>query len=58
MLPFVVGDLDAGPDGLLAFMTDGGVRDASGQWTVAVKELVGSGDKRLSGPWVLEFSAP
>ena len=58
VLPFVVGDRDAGPDGLLAFMTDGGVRAASGQWTVVVQELVGSGDKRLSGPWVLEFSAP
>jgi hypothetical protein len=59
VLPFVVGDLDAGPDGMLAFMTDGGVPNASGKWTVTIKELIsGSSDERLSGPWVLEFSAP
>jgi len=59
VLPFVMGDLDAGPDGMLAFMTDGGVPDASGAWTVTIKELIsGSSDERLSGPWVLEFSAP
>jgi hypothetical protein len=59
VLPFVIGDLDAGPDGMLAFMTDGGVPDASGEWTVTIKELIsGSSDERLSGPWVLEFSAP
>ena len=59
VLPFVVGDLDAGPDGLLAFMTDGGVSNASGEWTVTIKELInGNGDERLPGPWVLEFSAP
>ncbi len=40
VLPFVVGDLDAGPDGMLAFMTDGGVPNASGEWTVTVKELI------------------
>jgi hypothetical protein len=59
VLPFVVGDLDAGPDGLLAFMTDGGVSNASGEWTVTIKELInGNGDERLPGPWVLRFSAP
>jgi hypothetical protein len=59
VLPFVMGDLDAGPDGMLAFMTDGGVPDASGEWTVTIKELIsGSSDERLAGPWVLEFSAP
>ncbi len=59
VLPFVVGDLDAGPDGMLAFMTDGGVANASGEWTVTIKELIsGSSEERLTGPWVLEFSAP
>ncbi len=59
VLPLHFGDLDAGPDGMMAFMTDGGVPDASGKWTVTVKELIGlSGDERLAGPWVLEFSAP
>lgn len=59
VLRFVVGDLDAGPDGMIAFMTEGGVDDASGEWTVTVDELVGGqGDARLPGPWVLRFSAP
>jgi hypothetical protein len=40
-------------------MTDGGVPNASGEWTVTIKELSnGSGDQRLAGPWVLTFSAP
>jgi hypothetical protein len=59
VLPLVFGDLDAGPDGLVAFMTDGGVANASGEWTVTITELInGSGDERLPGPWVLQFSAP
>ena len=59
VLPFVVGDLDAGPDGMLAFMTDGGVSNASGEWTVTIKELIGNGDQApLPGPWVLKFTAP
>jgi hypothetical protein len=59
VLPFVVGDLDAGPDGMLAFMTDGGVANASGEWTVRIRELInGNGDERLTGPWVLKFDAP
>ncbi len=59
VLRFVFGDLQAGPDGTIAYMTDGGVDDASGEWTVTVNELVGGeGDARLPGPWVLQFSAP
>jgi hypothetical protein len=59
VLPFVVGDLAAGSDGMLAFMTDGGVPNASGEWTVMIKELInGSGDERLPGPWILTFTAP
>ena len=47
------------PDGMIAYMTGGGVDDASGAWTVTVDELIGSeGDARLTGPWVLEFEAP
>ncbi len=45
------------PDGTIALMTDGGVDDASGEWTVTVDKLVG-GDVRLAGPWVLRFNAP
>ncbi len=59
VLRFVSGDLQAGPDGMIAYMTDGGVDDASGEWTVTVDELIGGqGDARLAGPWVLQFSAP
>ena len=54
-LGFVVASL--GSDGTIALMTDGGVGDASGEWTVTVDELVG-GDVRLAGPWVLRFDAP
>ena len=44
---------------MIAYMTDGGVDDASGAWTVTIDELVGgNGDGRLQGPWVLEFEAP
>lgn len=45
------------PDGTVVVMTDGGVADVSGEWTVTVDELVGGGD-RLTGPWILQFSAP
>ena len=59
VLRFVSGDLQAGPDGMIAYMTDGGVDDASGEWTVTINELIGGqGDARLPGPWVLRFSAP
>jgi hypothetical protein len=58
VLPLNFGDLDAGPDGMMAFMTDGGVSNASGEWTVTIKEIRNGGDGRLAGPWVLEFSAP
>lgn len=57
VLRFVLGDLAPEPDGTIAFMTDGGVGDASGEWTVTIDELVG-GDARLPGPWILRFSAP
>ena len=58
VLPLVFGDLAAGPDGLVAFMTDGGVPEASGEWIVTIKELVGNGEERLTGPWVVRFTAP
>lgn len=57
VLRFVFGGLAPDPDGTIAFMTDGGVGDASGEWIVTVDELVG-GDARLPGPWVLRFNAP
>jgi hypothetical protein len=44
------------PDGTIVLMTDGGVDNASGDWTVTINELVG-GDVRLPGPWVLRFDA-
>ena len=58
VLPLVFGDLAAGPDGLVAFMTDGGVSNASGEWTVTIRELAGNSEERLQGPWIVRFSAP
>jgi hypothetical protein len=58
VLPLVFGDMAAGPDGLVAFMTDGGVANASGDWTVTIKELAGNSEERLQGPWVVHFTAP
>jgi hypothetical protein len=55
VLRFVVGEVDS--DGTIAVLTDGGVEDATGEWTVTVDELVG-GNARLAGPWVLRFSIP
>ena len=46
-------------DGSLVILTDGGVNDASGTWTITVDELVGNEtNTNLPGPWVLEFEAP
>jgi hypothetical protein len=55
VMRFVFGSLE--PDGHLTFLTDGGVDDASGAWTVTIHELAGA-DTTLVGPWVLEFAAP
>ena len=44
-------------DGSFVLMTGGGVRDASGEWTITITEL-DRGDTRLVGPWVLRFDAP
>ena len=58
VLPLVFGNLQAAPDGTIAFMTDGGVANTRGEWTVTIKELVGNGEERLAGPWVVRFTAP
>ena len=59
VLPLVFGDLAAGPDAMLAFMTDGGVANASGEWTVTIKELISNGDEApIAGPWAVTFTAP
>ena len=57
VLPLVFGNIQPGPDGTIAFMTDGGVSNATGDWTVTIKELVGNGEERLIGPWVVRFAA-
>ena len=44
-------------DGTVALMTEGGVGQGPGGWTITFDELVG-GDERLAGPWVLEFEGP
>jgi hypothetical protein len=38
-------------------MTDGGLGDASGSWTVVITELEG-GDQRIAGPWAITFTVP
>jgi hypothetical protein len=52
---FVVGAME--PGGRTTLMTDGGLGDASGPWTVVVDELVG-GDQRIAGPWTITFTVP
>ncbi len=39
-------------DGSVVMMTDGGLPEGSGDWTVTIDELVG-GSQRLAGPWIL-----
>jgi hypothetical protein len=53
---FVVGSME--PGGRTTLMTDGGLGDASGSWTVVVSELVGGGDERIAGPWTITFTVP
>jgi hypothetical protein len=53
---FVVGSFE--PGGRTTLLTDGGLGDASGSWTVVVTELVGGGDERIAGPWTITFTVP
>ena len=55
VLSVVTGSLE--DDGSFVLMTDGGVSDASGEWTITITELE-RGETRLVGPWVLRFDAP
>jgi len=61
VLRFVTSSLgDGGP---IELLTDAGVDDASGEWTVQVDELVGlnvagTDEVRLAGPWILRFTLP
>jgi hypothetical protein len=52
-LRFVVAALE--PDGTIALLTDGGIDDASGEWTISVDD---DGSARPPGPWVLRFTVP
>ena len=54
VMRFVTADFES--DGTIALMTDGGMDNASGEWTVTIDELFGS--DRLQGPWVLMFNGP
>lgn len=60
VMKFVVGSIE--PDGTIALMTDGGVGDASGQWTVTFVSLAADDDsngaKPPTRPWVVEFDVP
>lgn len=53
--PFVASSVE--DDGSVVNLTDGGLPDGPGPWTVTIDELVG-GSMRLAGPWVLTFSQP
>jgi hypothetical protein len=44
-------------DGSVALVTDGGLGDELGAWTITFDDLVG-GAGNLSGPWVLSFDGP
>jgi hypothetical protein len=46
------------PDGTIVLMTNGGMGDSPGDWTVTVDALVGPGDSRLRCPWVLRVAGP
>lgn len=54
VLRIVAADLDA-PGGVIALVTDTGVEDPSGHWTVTLQQ---AGDPGPAGPWVLEFDVP
>lgn len=57
---FVVGSTE--PDGALALMTNGGVGEPSGHWTVTFSSLTTRDDANAPGspttPWVVEFDVP
>jgi hypothetical protein len=54
---FVVGAFE--PGGRTTLMTDGGLGNASGSWTVVVSELNGgTRDQRIAGPWTITFTVP
>jgi hypothetical protein len=60
VMKIVVGSIE--PDGTIALMTDGGVGDASGHWTVMFRSLSAFDDSNDSTPaivpWVMEFDVP
>jgi hypothetical protein len=60
VMKFVVGSFE--PDGTIALMTDGGVGDPSGHWTVTFTSLAPdddpNGPKPPITPWIVEFDVP
>jgi hypothetical protein len=58
VLPFVVASFE--PNGTIALMTDGGVDDASGAWTVTFRAARSKDDASVqpAGPWVIQFDVP
>jgi hypothetical protein len=56
VLPFVATSLE--PDGTFALLTDGGVDNASGAWTVTIRASQGDGGVQPFGPWVMQFDVP
>jgi hypothetical protein len=60
VMRFVVASFE--PDGTIALMTDGGVGDASGHWTVTFTSLATTdeltGAAATGARWVMEFDVP
>src|SRR5262245_47988217 len=53
---FVVGSL--GLDGTTTLMTDGGLGDASGEWTIVLDKISGGDGQDIGGPWTIAFNVP
>jgi hypothetical protein len=54
---FVVGGLN--PHGTTTLLTDSGLGDASGQWTIVLEKISGGpGGQDIAGPWTITFTVP
>ena len=56
VLPFVATSVE--PDGTFALLTDGGVDNSSGAWTVTIRASQGDRGVQPFGPWVVQFDVP
>ena len=57
VVPFVAASFER--DGTIALLTDGGVGDPSGAWTVTIDSVASpDGTTQPTGPWVIQFDVP